>query len=73
MAVREARQGVTVSHARSWELGELYTAVAGMLNLLVLIDAVYRAAAPVTESSDRRPAGPPERTVASRKSAAEAA
>lgn len=52
LSVREARQGVTVSHARSWELGELYTAVAGMLNLLVLIDAVYRAAAPAGSVSE---------------------
>jgi hypothetical protein len=61
LAVREARQQVPVAHARSWELGELYTAVAGMLNLLVLIDATYRAAAP-TDASD-----------ASRKPVAEAA
>jgi len=54
VAVREARQGVTVAHARSWELGELYTAVAGMLNLLVLIDAVYRAAAPSNSAADSR-------------------
>jgi hypothetical protein len=32
------------SHSRSWELGTLYTAIAGMLNLLVLIDATNRAA-----------------------------
>lgn len=31
------------SHARTNELGVLYTAVAGMLNLLVIIDASYRA------------------------------
>lgn len=31
------------SHARTNELGVLYTAVAGMLNLLVVIDASYRA------------------------------
>jgi len=34
-----------VSHSRSWEIGTLYTAVAGMLNLMVLIDATHRAAA----------------------------
>jgi hypothetical protein len=33
-----------VSHSRSWEIGTLYTAVAGMLNLLALIDATHRAA-----------------------------
>jgi hypothetical protein len=32
-----------VSHSHSWEIGTLYTAVAGMLNLLVLIDATHRA------------------------------
>jgi hypothetical protein len=31
------------SHSRSWEIGELYTAVAGMLNLLVIIDSAHRA------------------------------
>jgi hypothetical protein len=31
------------SHSRSWEIGALYTAVAGMLNLLVIIDSAYRA------------------------------
>jgi hypothetical protein len=30
--------------ARLWDIGTLYTAVAGMLNLLVLIDAAHRAA-----------------------------
>jgi hypothetical protein len=33
-----------VSHSRSWEIGTLYTAVAGMLNLLALIDSSYQAA-----------------------------
>jgi hypothetical protein len=33
-----------LSHARSNEIGTLYTAVAGMLNLLAIIDATYRAA-----------------------------
>ena len=31
------------SHARTNELGILYTAVAGMLNLLAIIDAAHRA------------------------------
>jgi hypothetical protein len=31
------------SHARIAEIGTLYTAVAGMLNLLAIIDAAYRA------------------------------
>jgi hypothetical protein len=38
-----ATEGVPSSHSRSWEIGELYTAVAGMLNLLVIIDSVHRA------------------------------
>jgi mannitol-specific phosphotransferase system IIBC component len=33
-----------VSHGRSWEIGTLYTAIAGMLNLLAIIDAAHRAA-----------------------------
>lgn len=32
-----------LSHARVAEIGTLYTAVAGMLNLLALIDAAHRA------------------------------
>jgi hypothetical protein len=36
-------QTVAISHARSWEIGTLYTAVAGMLNLLAIIDAAFRA------------------------------
>ncbi|HTL30589.1 MAG TPA: DUF6677 family protein [Tepidisphaeraceae bacterium] len=31
------------SHARLWEIGTLYTAIAGMLNLLAIIDSSYRA------------------------------
>jgi hypothetical protein len=38
------------SHSRSWELGTLYTAVAGMLNLLALIDAAHRAVVKGAES-----------------------
>ena len=34
---------VPPSHARVWEIGTLYTAVAGMLNLLAIIDSSYRA------------------------------
>src|SRR5581483_8407143 len=32
-----------MSHAHSWEIGTLYTAVAGMLNLLAIIDSAHRA------------------------------
>ena len=38
-----AVEGVPQSHSRSWEIGTLYTAVAGMLNLLVIIDSAHRA------------------------------
>jgi hypothetical protein len=34
---------VPKSHARLAEIGTLYTAVAGMLNLLAIIDSSYRA------------------------------
>ena len=33
----------TVSHSRINEIGTLYTAVAGMLNLLAIIDSAHRA------------------------------
>jgi hypothetical protein len=36
--------GVALSHARVNEIGVLYTAVAGMLNLMAIIDAAYRSA-----------------------------
>jgi len=36
--------GVPPSHSRSWELGTLYTAIAGMLNMLAMIDSTFRAA-----------------------------
>jgi hypothetical protein len=42
-------EGVAMSHSRSWEIGALYTAVAGMLNLLVIIDSTYRAGVDETE------------------------
>lgn len=34
---------VEVPHARMWEIPVLYTAVAGMLNLIAIIDASHRA------------------------------
>ncbi|MGA2442413.1 MAG: DUF6677 family protein [Tepidisphaeraceae bacterium] len=40
---KAAVEGVPQSHSRSWEIGTLYTAVAGMLNLLVIIDSAHRA------------------------------
>ena len=36
--------GAPFSHARVYEIGVLYTAVAGMLNLMAIIDSAYRAA-----------------------------
>ncbi|MDB5322530.1 MAG: hypothetical protein JWN40_4161 [Phycisphaerales bacterium] len=36
-------RGVPFSHARVNEIGVLYTAVAGMLNLMAIIDAAYRS------------------------------
>jgi Family of unknown function (DUF6677) len=36
--------GSPFSHARVYEIGVLYTAVAGMLNLMAIIDSAYRAA-----------------------------
>ena len=38
-----ASQGVARPHASIETVGTLYTAVAGMLNLLIIIDATYRA------------------------------
>lgn len=36
-------EGFFASHARASEIGTLYTAIAGMLNLLAIIDATDRA------------------------------
>ncbi len=38
--------------ARIFDIGTLYTAVAGMLNLLVVIDAAYRSTKPKPASSE---------------------
>jgi hypothetical protein len=35
--------GAPASHARSQDIGQLYTAIAGMLNLLAIMDSAYRA------------------------------
>ena len=35
--------GAPFSHARVYEIGVLYTAVAGMLNLMAIIDSAYRS------------------------------
>jgi hypothetical protein len=39
-----ASAGAAKATGRLWDIGTLYTAVAGMLNLLVIIDAAYRSA-----------------------------
>lgn len=39
-----ATNNVPSSHARLYEIGTLYTAVAGLLNLLAVIDCAHRAA-----------------------------
>ena len=39
----QASRPVPQSHARIFEVGTLYTAIAGMLNLLAIIDASHRA------------------------------
>ncbi len=39
----ELESRVPIPHARLWEISVLYTAVAGMLNLIALIDAAHRA------------------------------
>ncbi len=36
-------EGAPFSHSRVYEIGTLYAAVAGMLNLMAIIDAAYRA------------------------------
>jgi hypothetical protein len=45
-SVYEAQQNLPMTHARLEEIGTLYTAVAGMLNLLAILDAASRAAQP---------------------------
>ena len=45
-SVYEAEQNLPMTHARLEEIGTLYTAVAGMLNLLAILDAASRAAHP---------------------------
>ena len=45
--------GQPASHARANEIGTLYTAVAGMLNLLATIDSAYRST--VDEPTEPKP------------------
>jgi hypothetical protein len=50
LSVKAAQAGVSRVHARLMDIGVLYTAIAGMLNLLAIIDSASRAA---NESEDR--------------------
>ena len=44
-----------MSTARIFDIGTLYTAVAGMLNLLVIIDATYRSTRPFEPEHETDP------------------
>jgi hypothetical protein len=61
VSLNVAREGKPQAHARLNEIGTLYAAVAGMLNLLAIIDAAHRAAHPRHDrspaASTRAPAG----------------
>lgn len=46
VSLDQAQKGVRMSTARIFDIGTLYTAIAGMLNLLVMIDSAYRASHP---------------------------
>jgi hypothetical protein len=46
VSIHEAQLNLPMTHARLEEIGTLYTAVAGMLNLLAMLDASSRAAHP---------------------------
>jgi hypothetical protein len=63
VSLDQAHKGVAMSSARIFDIGTLYTAVAGMLNLLVIIDAAYRSTHPpkpetTPESTPQTPIGP---------------
>jgi hypothetical protein len=47
-----ASQGITRPHASMETVGTLYTAVAGMLNLLIIIDSTYRAGTRAAAEAD---------------------
>lgn len=53
-SLETARQGTPQATARIYDIGVLYTAVAGMLNLLVIIDAAYRSTKPRPPASEGR-------------------
>jgi len=58
-------ESVPASHSRSWEIGTLYTAVAGMLNLLAVIDSTFLAATPAEETPEKSPDQNPQAAGAS--------
>jgi hypothetical protein len=43
-SIQAANRGVPRVHARLADIGTLYTAIAGMLNLMAIIDSAHRAA-----------------------------
>jgi hypothetical protein len=43
-SVQAAERGIPRVHARLADIGTLYTAIAGMLNLMAIIDSAHRAA-----------------------------
>lgn len=45
-SLKAADNGYRMSTARVFDIGTLYTAVAGMLNLLIIVDATYRSTRP---------------------------
>lgn len=45
----------TPSYGRVHEIGTLYTALAGLLNLLAIVDVIYRQPNPVTVDSTAKP------------------
>jgi hypothetical protein len=53
VSVCEAQNNLPMSHARLQEIGTLYTAIAGMLNLLAILDASGRAANPEQEQQEQ--------------------
>jgi len=51
-SLKAGEAGHRQSTARIFDIGTLYTAVAGMLNLLIVIDAAYRATLPRPTHAD---------------------
>lgn len=57
-SLQAAAGGHKQSTARIFDIGTLYTAVAGMLNLLALIDAAHRTTRPGEDEDDAPPTSP---------------